>query len=112
MRGPADRSRPFQRRVEQQRPRAFDLNPHLDEPMLDHLEIADRLAELLAVARIVPGHPEKGFHGAKRLGADMKYCLVHRAFDAGERLSLPPDKRVGNGPSRTMSAARRSSTVV
>src|SRR5262249_17973298 len=45
------------------------VHEHVDHPMLQRLELADRYAELLAVLGIFDSRVHKNFHGAAGLGA-------------------------------------------
>src|SRR3546814_14426365 len=54
------------KRFEHPAAQPFELDDHPCQPMADHLELRDRPAELLALARVAGGFVERSQRGARR----------------------------------------------
>ncbi|MCY1227712.1 hypothetical protein D9M72_399980 [compost metagenome] len=63
--------------------------------MLQHLEGADRHAELLALARIVDGVGQHARHGAIGFGRECDHGFVAQLFDQGKGLAFRADALAG-----------------
>ena len=81
--------------------------------MLQHLELPDRPAELLARLEVLQRRLVHRLHGADRLGAQRGDRLVHHVLDRGQRVPGVPSASSGGTrtPDSVTSAARRPSCV-
>ena len=79
--------------------RLLERDEHVDGAVLQHLERADRHAELLARLEVIDGQLVQGRHGAHRLGRERGDRLVDHALQHGQALVGPGQHR--SGPTRT-----------
>ena len=66
----------------------LELHVHVDHPVLQHLEAADRLPELLALLAVFDGVGQHLSHAADRFGADRRRALVAGLGERRPRLAL------------------------
>ena len=59
----------------------LEFHVHVDHSVLEHLEAADRLAELLALLAVFDGVGQHLAHGTDRFGADRGRPLVAGALE-------------------------------
>src|SRR5690606_8836693 len=71
-----------------QRTRLLGGHTHIDEPMLEHLELREELAELLARLEVVDSDLRDGGHGADRFGAYGNGAAIEHVADRGELIFL------------------------
>ena len=77
----------LQRRVDDG-PRLLAGDAHVDEPVLQHLEFRQRLAELLAGLEILDGRLRHRRHGAARLRTNRDGAAVDQAIDHAEHVGV------------------------
>jgi hypothetical protein len=75
--------------------RLFECDQHLAGAMLQHLEIADRYAELLALLQVVDCELVHGAHRADRFGGERRDRDIGHLLDQRERVAGLADHGVG-----------------
>ena len=91
--------------------RLLERDQHVDGAVLQHLERADRHAELLAGLEVLDGELVHLAHGADRLGAERRDRLVDHALDQRQRVvrgrRAPPRRRRARWRARPRRRAAR-----
>ena len=72
----------------------FVLHEHIDHAVLQHLELADGLAELLARLAVFHGVLVEHLHAAHGFGAHRQDAFVDDLFEQRQAAALPPNQGV------------------
>jgi len=85
----------FERSHQRHRARFLGVGEAVDHAVLQHLELADRHAELLAGLDVFQRGRVDRIHAAGRLGAQRHDRAIDGFFDGGERVVDRPQHRIG-----------------